>query len=156
MAHEVKYTRQRILRLSYQTLKQGGFHKFSARELASKSGFSTQPIYRQFNNIDELWHILIDTSFIELQEDTRDNEYGNQPLVILDASLLHFTESNRGLAELIYKNSPYISYVRQRLYQTSLYLFERTHCQLSDQRTVYLINRNTTEITSLLHFLNTK
>ena len=56
---KVKFTREDILKATYDILKQEGIKNISARKIAHKFKGSTAPIYANFKTIDELKEIIL-------------------------------------------------------------------------------------------------
>lgn len=58
MAAPKKVTREMIIEAGLRVLREDGFESINARSIANKAGFSTQPIYKEFANMEELKDIL--------------------------------------------------------------------------------------------------
>lgn len=54
MAAPKKVTKEMIIQAGLAVLRDNGFEAINARSIAAKSGFSTQPIYKEFTSIEEL------------------------------------------------------------------------------------------------------
>ena len=54
MARKKTITREQILAAAYEVVATEGFSRFTARNIASKMKCSTQPIYLEFKNMDDL------------------------------------------------------------------------------------------------------
>ena len=48
------YTREHILKAAYELINREGFGNFTARNIAKHMGISTQPIYLEFENMQDL------------------------------------------------------------------------------------------------------
>ena len=48
------YTREHILKAAYELINKEGFGNFTARNIAKQMGISTQPIYLEFENMQDL------------------------------------------------------------------------------------------------------
>ena len=48
------YTKDQILKAAYDVVAKEGFKGFTARNIAKKMGISTQPIYLEFKNMEDL------------------------------------------------------------------------------------------------------
>lgn len=59
MLKNQKVTRQNILNVSFDILKKEGFEHFTARRIAKKLHSSTQPLYKEFDNMDHLKNSLV-------------------------------------------------------------------------------------------------
>ncbi len=52
MARKIKYSKEDILKKSVDFIKENGYSKLTARELAKYIGCSTQPIFKNYNNFE--------------------------------------------------------------------------------------------------------
>jgi len=59
MARKKTITRDQILKAAYEVVATEGFTRFTARNIAAKMKCSTQPIYLEFKNMDDLKNALI-------------------------------------------------------------------------------------------------
>ena len=59
MARKKTITRDQILKAAYEVVATEGFTRFTARNIAAKMKCSTQPIYLEFKNMDDLKSALI-------------------------------------------------------------------------------------------------
>jgi AcrR family transcriptional regulator len=59
MARKKTITRDQILNAAYEVVAKEGFSRFTARNIAAKMKCSTQPIYLEFKNMDELKKVLV-------------------------------------------------------------------------------------------------
>ncbi|MCM1112514.1 MAG: TetR/AcrR family transcriptional regulator [Muribaculum sp.] len=55
MARKESITIQMILDTAFEMTRQEGFANVTARKVAAKAGCSTQPIFRVYKNMEELW-----------------------------------------------------------------------------------------------------
>ena len=58
MARKITITRDYIVNTAFQMLKQEGIENVTARKLAAKANCSTQPIFRDYENMDVLYQEL--------------------------------------------------------------------------------------------------
>ena len=75
------YTRDYILKSAYELVEKEGFGNFTARNVAKKMGVSTQPIYLEFENMQDLKDTLIDEIFTELKQKVFVQEHTGNKLV---------------------------------------------------------------------------
>lgn len=68
MARKKTITRDQILKAAYEVVATEGFTRFTARNIAAKMKCSTQPIYLEFKNMDDLKK-CIDQSDLRLLSD---------------------------------------------------------------------------------------
>lgn len=59
MARKKTITRDQILTAAYEVVAKEGFSRFTARNIAAKMKCSTQPIYLEFKNMDDLKNVLV-------------------------------------------------------------------------------------------------
>ncbi|ELB47462.1 hypothetical protein OKE_03168 [Enterococcus faecium EnGen0043] len=64
MARKKTITREQILAAAYEVAATDGFTRFTARNIANKMNCSTQPIYLEFKNMDDLRQALLSRSMI--------------------------------------------------------------------------------------------
>ena len=55
MARKEMITIDRILDTAFAMTREEGFANVTARKVAAKAGCSTQPIFRVYKNMEELW-----------------------------------------------------------------------------------------------------
>lgn len=55
----VRFTRESVLNAAYELVRREGPHALNARAVARELGGSTQPIFRLFSGMDELYHEVI-------------------------------------------------------------------------------------------------
>lgn len=83
------YTKDQILKAAHEVVLESGFEKFTARNIAKKMGISTQPIYLEFKNMEDLKRTLLQKIETDL---TR--KFMSQPItgdLIVDAPV-HYVE----------------------------------------------------------------
>lgn len=83
------YTKDQILKVAHEVVLESGFEKFTARNVAKKMGISTQPIYLEFKNMEDLKRTLLQ----KIQTDLT-RKFMSQPItgdLIVDAPV-HYIE----------------------------------------------------------------
>ena len=83
------YTKDQILKAAHEVVLESGFEKFTARNVAKKMGISTQPIYLEFKNMEDLKRTLLH----KIQTDLT-RKFMSQPItgdLIVDAPV-HYVE----------------------------------------------------------------
>ena len=60
MARKETITIDKILDTAFAMTREEGFADVTARKVAAKAGCSTQPIFRVYKNMDELWSAVYD------------------------------------------------------------------------------------------------
>lgn len=102
MARRKSITREQILNAAYQLVLAEGFSKFTARNVASRMKCSTQPIYLEFDNMDDLREQVM----LKIQTYLLDNIFSK----VITGNVLHdlvlnyvqFAEENRTLYRTLY------------------------------------------------------
>ena len=83
------YTKDQILKAAHEVVLESGFEKFTARNVAKKMGISTQPIYLEFKNMEDLKRTLLQKIETDLIR-----KFMSQPItgdLIVDAPV-HYVE----------------------------------------------------------------
>lgn len=83
------YTKDQILKAAHEVVLESGFEKFTARNVAKKMGISTQPIYLEFKNMEDLKRTLLQKIETDMHR-----KFMSQPItgdVIVDAPV-HYIE----------------------------------------------------------------
>lgn len=105
MARKETITMQMILDTAFAMTREEGFANVTARKVAAKAGCSTQPIFRVYKNMDELWAAVYNkaASFF--------NDYyslyprsGKAPFVNLGLAYIAFAREEKHLFELLFVN----------------------------------------------------
>lgn len=55
MARKISITKEMLIKSAFEMAREEGITQVTARKLASKAGCSTQPIFRVYSNMDELY-----------------------------------------------------------------------------------------------------
>ena len=96
MRHKV-YTREHILKAAYEVISKEGFSNFTARNIAKKMGVSTQPIYLEFKNMQDLKNTLLQTVYEGLEEKLFSIEHKGDKLVDVAINYIEFSQSHNKL-----------------------------------------------------------
>ena len=64
MARKETITIDMILDTAFAMTREEGFANVTARKVAAKAGCSTQPIFRVYKNMDELWRAVYDKAAV--------------------------------------------------------------------------------------------
>ena len=86
------YTKDYILKAAYELVEKEGFTNFTARNVAKKMGVSTQPIYLEFENMQDLKTILIEDIFTELKQSIFVQEHTGDKLVDICINYIDFSQ----------------------------------------------------------------
>lgn len=103
MARKETITQTDILHAAFAMLKEEGYENVTARKLAAKAGCSTQPIFRIYHGMDELWEDLFEmaVSCFEIFYGEFP-EKSDIPFVNLGLAYISFAEENKNIFRLLF------------------------------------------------------
>lgn len=96
------YTRDQILKAAYDVVVKEGFKGFTARNIAKKMGISTQPIYLEFKNMDDLKNTLLEKIYDDLKENVFPVEHTGDKIIDLGINYIYFANNNHRLYTALY------------------------------------------------------
>lgn len=105
MARKETITMQMLLDTAFAMTREEGFANVTARKVAAKSGCSTQPIFRVYKNMDELWQAVYEKAaaffcdYYSLYP-----RMGKSPFVNLGMAYIAFAREEKHLFELLFVN----------------------------------------------------
>ncbi|WP_313264250.1 TetR/AcrR family transcriptional regulator [Enterococcus sp.] len=91
------YTREHILKAAYELINREGFSNFTARNIAKHMGISTQPIYLEFENMQDLKNTLVEDVFKDLSENVFPVVRTGDKLVDLGLNYIRFAQEQHNL-----------------------------------------------------------
>lgn len=94
MARKKKIDKQRILDAAYKLAVRGGIESLTARNIAKAVNCSTQPIYLEFKNMQDLRNQVLARISDELKSNTLQQNFTDEPLIDLDLSYLYFAKEH--------------------------------------------------------------
>ena len=103
MARKEMITIDRILDTAFAMTREEGFATVTARKVAAKAGCSTQPIFRVYKNMEELWDAVYERAaayfldYYSLYPRT-----GKTPFANLGMAYIAFAREERHLFELLF------------------------------------------------------
>lgn len=103
MARKETITIQMILDTAFAMTREEGFANVTARKVAAKAGCSTQPIFRVYKNMDELWDSVYDRAvsffgdYYSLYP-----RMSNVPFVNLGMAYISFAREEKHLFKLLF------------------------------------------------------
>ena len=103
MARKETITIDKILDTAFAMTREEGFANVTARKVAAKAGCSTQPIFRVYKNMDELWAAVYDRAvgffadYFSLFPRT-----GKKPFSNLGMAYVAFAREEKHLFELLF------------------------------------------------------
>lgn len=102
MARKKTITKDQILNAAYEVVATEGFSKFTARNIAAKMKCSTQPIYLEFENMDDLKEALFDKIHHYLSTEVFPVEHTGNLIVDLALNYVHFAKNESKLYRALY------------------------------------------------------
>lgn len=94
MARKKEIDKQRILDAAYKLAVRGGIESLTARNIAKAVNCSTQPIYLEFENMQDLRNQVLARISDELKSNTLQQNFTGEPLIDLDLSYLYFAKEH--------------------------------------------------------------
>ena len=94
MARKKEIDKQRILDAAYKLAVRGGIESLTARNIAKAVKCSTQPIYLEFKNMQDLRNQVLAKISDELKSNTLQQNFTGEPLIDLDLSYLYFAKEH--------------------------------------------------------------
>ncbi|MDN6640045.1 MAG: TetR/AcrR family transcriptional regulator [Tetragenococcus sp.] len=102
MARKKTITRDQILEAAYDVVAKEGFSRFTARNIAAKMKCSTQPIYLEFKNMEDLKQALLKEIFDYLSTEVLPKEHSGDKLVDLGFNYIVFATKEKKLYKALY------------------------------------------------------
>lgn len=94
VARKKEIDKQRILDAAYKLAVRGGIESLTARNIAKAVNCSTQPIYLEFENMQDLRNQVLAKISDELKSNTLQQNFTGEPLIDLDLSYLYFAKEH--------------------------------------------------------------
>ncbi|MED9903168.1 MAG: TetR/AcrR family transcriptional regulator [Lachnospiraceae bacterium] len=103
MARKETITQQDILDTAFEMTRKEGFSNVTARRVAVKAGCSTQPIFRVYKNMEELWKAVYEKA-VGFFRDYYDlyPRMGNAPFSNLGMAYIAFAKEEKHLFQLLF------------------------------------------------------
>lgn len=103
MARKETITQQKILDTAFAMTREEGFANVTARKVAAKAGCSTQPIFRVYQNMDELWNAVYEKAAGFFQDYySLYPRMGKTPFANLGMAYIAFAREEKHLFELLF------------------------------------------------------
>ncbi|MGX7014939.1 TetR/AcrR family transcriptional regulator [Vagococcus silagei] len=102
MARKKTITREHILDATYQVVATEGFSGFTARNIASKMRSSTQPIYLEFKNMEDLRNAFFREVESDLEKDIFSKVVTGDALVDLCLNYVDFAREQKMLYRALF------------------------------------------------------
>lgn len=103
-----KFTKKLILKAAFDLLRKQGACRFSAKNIARQLGSSVQPLYSEFDNMEELENDLFECLFfyfvnkVCLSKRADENSKVLDPIVAMGLNYLDFAKNESKLYQAIY------------------------------------------------------
>lgn len=94
MARKKEISREKILDVAYKMAISNGLDCLTARNIAKTGHFSTQPLYLEFSNMEEIRSLVLERISDNLREKILQEKYTNDPLIDLDLSYINFSQNH--------------------------------------------------------------
>lgn len=91
------YTKDQILKAAYEVVEKEGFSGFTARNIAKKMGISTQPIYLEFKNMEDLKNTLLEDVFNHLYYEVFPEVHTGDTVIDLGLNYINFAKKQQNL-----------------------------------------------------------
>lgn len=114
MARKESITLQNVLDTAFQMTREEGFANVTARKVAAKAGCSTQPIFRVYKNMEELWIAVYEKAAAFFQDYySLYPRTGKTPFSNLGMAYIAFAREEKHLFQLLF--------VSDEAYKKSMY-----------------------------------
>lgn len=109
MARKETITIDKILDTAFAMTREEGFDNVTARKVAAKAGCSTQPIFRVYKNMEELWAAVYEKAVSFFRDYySLFPRMGKTPFSNLGMAYIAFAREEKHLFELLFvKDGPY-------------------------------------------------
>ncbi len=103
MPRKESITKQYLIDTAFLMAKQEGIENVTARKLASRAGCSTQPIFRLYENMEDLWKEIYDKSveFFAFYNE-RSKNVAEEPFVNLGYAYIRFAAEETNLFKMLF------------------------------------------------------
>lgn len=97
MARKKEISKGKILDTAYKMAIKDGIEGLTARSIAKAGHFSTQPLYLEFDNMEDLRSQVLKRISDDLRAYTLQQKYTGEPLIDLDLSYIDFAKKHVNL-----------------------------------------------------------
>lgn len=102
MARKKEIFKQQILEVAYKMAIENGVDSLTARKVAEAADCSTQPIYLEFKNMNDLRHQVLEMIQEKLKSSVFEESFVGDPLIDLDLSYIYFAAKHPQLFRAMY------------------------------------------------------
>lgn len=119
MVRKKVYKKQHILTAAQELLTKKGFSFITARNVAEHMGISTQPIYLEFKNMEELKLTLLKTTYESLENQFLSKKQSSNSCANFGLNYIDLAKSNKALYVSLYVDQhSYGQELQQLLFDT--------------------------------------
>lgn len=111
MARKKEISKNKILDTAYKMAIKDGIESLTARSIAKTGHFSTQPLYLEFDNMEDLRTQVLKRISSELKTNTLQQKYTGEPLIDLDLSYIDFAKKHVNLFRAMFVDGKFGSKV---------------------------------------------
>ncbi|AIS08591.1 Transcriptional regulator [Lactobacillus helsingborgensis] len=97
MARKKEIGRNKILSIAYKMVVKDGIESLTARNIAKAGHFSTQPLYLEFNSMEDLRKEVLRKIADNLKNNILQKRYTDKPLIDMDLSYIDFAKEQENL-----------------------------------------------------------
>lgn len=97
MARKKEISKEKILNTAYKMAAKGGIEGLTARNIAKAGHFSTQPLYLEFENMEDLRRQVLEKISVDLRTQILQQKFTGEPLIDLDLSYIDFAQEHVNL-----------------------------------------------------------
>lgn len=103
MPRKETITKRYLMDTAFLMAKQEGLENVTARKLATKAGCSTQPIFRLYENMEDLWKEIFEQAcdFYSFYYE-KSNRVGDEPFVNLGYAYIKFAQDEPNLFKMLF------------------------------------------------------
>ncbi|WP_367327297.1 TetR/AcrR family transcriptional regulator [Lactobacillus sp.] len=107
MARKKEISKGKILDTAYKMAIKDGIEGLTARSIAKAGHFSTQPLYLEFDNMEDLRSQVLKRISDDLRAYTLQQKYTGEPLIDLDLSYIDFAKKHVNLFRAMFVDSKF-------------------------------------------------
>lgn len=107
MPPKIKTSTENIIKTAFELVREQGFNALNARNLASRLGCSVQPLFRAFENMEELKKAVLDKAKEYYCDYLRDSMNLEDGLVGLEMAYIRFAKEEKYLFQWLHMSDRY-------------------------------------------------
>lgn len=159
MARKKEISKKHILDVAYRMAIKSGLEGLTARSIAKTGHFSTQPIYLEFDNMEDLRSKVLERISHDLRTKTLQQNYTGKPLIDLDLSYISFAQTHLNLFRAMFVDGKFGSQIiADTLMDLGIEKFNQQYPETNygDQRIRHIIIANWISVTGMAALLVNK